>query len=164
LEAETVCDVWHAERLHGGVGDVEDGRHHLGAVAVGPCDEKLSSPDGVGTGEFERKVCKVGDAHCAEGLRQRCEVRKDWRVRLGFGVFEVAGGVPGVGGFRVDVAIDQGGVGVVISSSGEGFEGSELGVFGADVVSDEATPERRSVSFGSMVISSNCPLTRTCPV
>jgi hypothetical protein len=140
LEAETVCDVWYAERLHCGVGDVEDGGHHFGAVAVGSCDEELSSTDGVGPGQLEREVCEVGDAHCAESLRQRSEVRKDWRVCLGFGVLEVAGGVPGVGGRGVNVAVYQGGVGVVLGGSGECFEGGELGVFGADVVANEATP------------------------
>jgi hypothetical protein len=62
---------------------------------------------------------------------------------LSFGVFEVAGGVPRVGCCSVNVAVYQGGVGVVLGGSGECFEGGELGVFGADVVADETTPENR---------------------
>jgi len=73
-------------------------------------------------------------------LRQRGEVCEDGRVRFFFRVLKVARRVPRVGSGGVDVAVDEGGVGVVGGAASESFEGSELGVFGADVVADEAAP------------------------
>jgi hypothetical protein len=97
LEAEAVREIRHVdERLDGSVCDVEDCGHQLGAVAVRPGHEELSSPSGVGAREFQREVGEVGDSHGAERLGKGSEVGEDWRVRLRFRVLEVAGGVPRV--------------------------------------------------------------------
>jgi hypothetical protein len=71
---------------------------------------------------------------------------------LGFGVLEVAGGVPGVRCCCVDVAVDKSSVRIVLGSSGECLEGGELGVFGTDIVADEATPEEMPSAFVSRLI------------
>lgn len=70
LEAQTVSHSRHVESLHRAVGNVEDPRHQLRAVAVRPRDEELAA---VGAGracEFEGEVREIGDAHCAYGLRE----------------------------------------------------------------------------------------------
>jgi hypothetical protein len=51
-------------------------------------------------------------------LGEGSEILEDGRVGFGFGVLEVAGGVPGVGGGGVDVVVDEGGVGVVGGAAG----------------------------------------------
>ena len=56
------------------------------------------------------------------------------------GVLEVAGGEPELAVGDIRVAVDQGGVGIVGGAAGQGFEGGELGVFGADVVVDKSSP------------------------
>jgi hypothetical protein len=166
LETETVREVRHVdERLDCAVGDVEDVGHQFGAVAVRSGHEELPSPGDVGACKFEREVGEVGDAHGAECLWEGSEVGKDWWVRLRFGVLEVAGGVPRVTGGREDVAVDQGGVWVVLGAAGEGFEGGELSIFGADVVADEPAPANGQSEFVQW--NSQCGVlsfTRTCLV
>lgn len=119
LETQAVCHSRHVESLHRAVRDIEDAGHQLRAVAVRPRNEELAAVGAGGAGDFERKVCEIGDAHRAGSLGEGGEVLEDGRVGdVLRSILEVAGGEPEFAVRDVGVGVDQGGVGVVGSAAG----------------------------------------------